>query len=67
MIGADDAYEGTPLQNLSTLTITKPPIVIDLVAYKVPVITYQKRMGTDDAYHSYPHWHELHLDIFEQR
>ena len=42
-------------------------MMIVLIAYEVPVIAYQKHMGTDDAYHSYPHWHELHLDIFEQR
>ena len=42
-------------------------MMIVLIAYEVPVIAYQKRTGADDAYHSYPHWHELHLDIFEQR
>ena len=28
--------------------------MIDLVTYEVPVIAYQKHMGADDAYHSYP-------------
>ena len=42
-------------------------MMIVLIAYEVPVIAYQKRIGADDAYHSYPLWLELHLDTFEQR